>query len=255
MAMIQHEITEGILKLTLQRAERRNALTMEMYDSLCEALRLAEEDPAVRVVFISGEGQTFCAGNDIASFMGNPQVGDDSSVVQFLRTLVRCNTPIVAAIHGAAIGIGTTMLLHCDLVYAAHGTKLALPFVNLGLVPEAGSSFLLPRIVGNAKAAELLLLGESFSAESAKEMGLINEVVSAETLQETAWAAAKALASKPPAALRYSKALIRGAFLPALDEALEAELQVFAKQLTSPEAHEAFTAFFEKRKPDFSKFS
>ena len=255
MSHVRFDQTDGVLHIVLARPERRNALTLEMYAALADALVRANTDSSIRVLLISGEGKTFCAGNDLTSFMQNPDVSEDSSVIRFLRALVACEVPIVAAIHGAAVGIGTTLLLHCDLVYAATGTKLSLPFVNLALVPEGGSSLLLPRMMGHVKAAELLLLGDAFSAEKAAQLGLINDVVEPGDLLAIAGKTAKALAEKPPTALRQTRALLKKAAGSELQATLNEELGHFAVLLSSPEAKEAFTAFAEKRKPDFSSFS
>ena len=255
MSHVRFDQTDGVLHIVLARPERRNALTLEMYAALADALVRANTDSSIRVLLISGEGKTFCAGNDLSSFLQNPDVSENSSVIRFLRALVACEVPIVAALHGAAVGIGTTMLLHCDLVYAAKGTKFSLPFVNLALVPEGGSSLLLPRMMGHVKAAELLLLGDVFSAEKAAQLGLINDVVDPDELLAIASKTAKALAEKPPTALRQTRALLKKAAGSELKAAIDEELGHFAALLSSPEAKEAFTAFAEKRKPDFSSFS
>ncbi len=255
MSHVLVEQHDRVLSLRLNRPERRNAMTGEMYGVLAEQLERAGQDPEVRAICLSGEGKGFCAGNDLADFMNAPSMGEGSSVLRFLHAITRCEVPLVAAVHGAAVGVGTTLLLHCDLVYAAPSARFALPFVNLGLVPEAASSLLLPRIMGHVRAAELILLGEPFSAQKALGCGLINEVVDEEQLLERALGTAHKLAAKPPAALRRSRALLKRATAEEVQATLALEVEHFVDQLGGPEASEAFTAFFEKRKPDFSRFS
>lgn len=244
------EKNEGVMELRLARAAKKNAVTFAMYRALDEGLASASKDDAVRAVVFSAEGDTFCAGNDVKDFLAG--LGDDPPVLRFLESLVRFDKPIVAAVHGPAVGIGTTMLLHCDLVYASDAAKLHTPFVSLGLVPEAGSSLLLPRRVGAAVAAEMILLGAPLDAERARELGLVNAIVPAAELRAHAIAKAKALAAMPPRALRLSRSLLRGSPDEALARIRE-EGAHFVQCLTSPEAREAFTAFVERRAPDFSK--
>lgn len=253
MSSISQELTNGILKLGLNRPERKNAITAEMYSGLAEALAGAEADPRVRVILIHGTPGVFTAGNDIQDFLSNPPTGESSPVFRFLQTISHAAKPIVAAVDGVAVGIGTTLLLHCDLVYASPESKFQLPFVNLGLVPEAASSLLLPQLAGYQRAAELLLLGEMFSAQTAKEMGLVNALISANELMNHAVGVAAKLAEKPAKALRLTKQLMKQNRLPAIAQSMKAEGELFIQQLASLEAKEAFTAFMEKRKPDFSK--
>ena len=254
MDLILTERSGGVLRIEFNRPEKKNAITAAMYGALADALLAADADDAVRVVLIHGKPEVFTSGNDLADFLANPPRGEDGAPFRFLRAISRFGKPVVAAVSGAAIGIGTTLLLHCDLVYAAIGTRFALPFVNLALVPEAASSFLLPRLAGWPRAAELLLLGEPFSAEKAREIGLVNEIVAPEGLLETAMATAQKLAQKPPGALRLTKALMKDGLIAQVEQAMSREGKIFAGRLNSPEAKEAFSAFLEKRKPDFSRF-
>ena len=245
--------TDGrVLHLALDRPEKKNALTRAMYARLADALEEAQDDAGVRAVVLSGRGGVFTGGNDLGDFMMDPPTGPDSPTFRFLRAAAGFAKPLVAAVSGPAIGIGTTILLHCDLAYAAPDAHFKMPFVDLGLVPEAASSLLLPRVAGMARAAELLLLGESFSAETAREIGLVNAVVADPTAHALERAAA--LADKPPAAVRQSKALLKRETADAVGETMAREGALFMERLASPEAQEAFTAFFEKRAPDFSRF-
>jgi enoyl-CoA hydratase/carnithine racemase len=249
------ERSDGVLRIELNRPEKKNALTIAMYSALGDALQAASADAGVRAVLLHGKPEVFSSGNDVADFLAEPPRGEDFAPFRFLRVLGHFDKPLVAAVGGAAIGIGTTMLLHCDLVYAAPGARFQLPFASLGLVPEAASSVLLPRLAGWQKAAELLMLGEPFTAETAREIGLVNELVAPERLIESAMAKARALAAKPPAALRATKSLMKQAVMAGIDDAMTRELREFTERLRSPEAKEAFSAFLEKRKPDFSKFN
>ncbi len=247
------ERSGAVLRIEFNRPEKKNAITAAMYGALADALVAADADDAVRVVLIHGKPDVFTSGNDLSDFLANPPRGEDGAPFRFLRVISHFGKPVVAAVSGAAIGIGTTLLLHCDLVYAAVGTRFALPFVNLGLVPEAASSFLLPRLAGWPRAAELLLLGEPFSAEKAREVGLVNDVLAPEELLTAAMATAKKLAQKPPGALRLTKSLMKDGLIAQVEQAMSREGKIFAGRLDSPEAKEAFSAFLEKRKPDFSK--
>ena len=254
---MDHIITEnrdGILRIEINRPDKKNALTSAMYQAMADAINVAEADSKVRVVLIHGKSDLFTAGNDLQDFLDNPPRDDNQPVFQFLYGISQAQKPVVAAVAGAAVGIGTTMLLHCDLVYAAPNARLQLPFVNLGLVPEAASSLLLPALIGYQRAAELLLLGEPFTAQKAKEIGLVTEVVPEGQLFDTAMAQAKKLASKPAASVRLTKRLMKQGQMAAVAQQIKLESGHFGERLDSPEAKEAFTAFLEKRKPDFGRF-
>jgi enoyl-CoA hydratase/carnithine racemase len=246
--------TGGVLEARLDRAGKKNALTFAMYGALTEALQQAQADASVRAALITANGETFCAGNDIAEFLKPREDFASAPPSRFIDALVAFDKPLVAAVQGPAVGIGATMLLHCDLVYAAPTARLRMPFVSLGLVPEAGSSLLLPRRVGDAVAAEMLLLGAWIDAERARDLRLVNAVVpSVAELGAYARQRAEELAACPPAALRATRALMRGDPA-ALRARIQSEAAAFARCLTSPEAKEAFTAFLERRAPDFTKF-
>jgi enoyl-CoA hydratase/carnithine racemase len=221
---------------------------------MADAFFEAEKDASVRVVLLRANGGSFSAGNDLEDFMKAPSMDRDAPVLQFLRRISTAPKPLVAAVTGAAVGVGTTMLLHCDLVYAASTAKFSMPFVQLGLCPEAASSLLLPRIAGYQRAAEKLLLGEAFDANEAMNMGFVNRIVDAGEVDALALAQAKKLAALPASSLRMSKSLLKGADARAIAERIDEEAGHFGKMLTAPEAREAFQAFFEKRKPDFSRF-
>ena len=249
---ISATVHDRVLSLVLDRPEKKNALTRAMYARLADLLEEAAGDASIRAVVMSGAEGVFTGGNDLGDFMMDPPTGPDSPTFRFLRNAAGFPKPLIAAVPGPAIGIGTTNLLHCDLAYAAPDAKFKMPFVDLGLVPEAASSLLMPRIMGAARASELLLFGEVFSAETAREVGLVNEVVEDPT--DRALERAAVLAAKPPQAVRQSKALMRRATADAVGETMAHEGALFVERLASPEAEEAFTAFFEKRAPDFSSF-
>lgn len=245
-----HE-ADGVLELCFNRPEKKNAITGAMYGALTAALGDAAGRPAIRAVLIAGEGDIFTAGNDIKDFLAMPGGLDGAPPGQFIRAVATIEKPLVAAVHGPAIGIGTTLLLHCDLVYASPEASLSVPFVDLGLVPEAGSSLLLPSRVGFARAAAMLLLGEPMDAEAARAAGLVTAIVPVADLRTHARAKARTLAAKPPAALAATRALMRGE-PGALLARMELEAAAFSQALQGAEAREAFTAFLERRKPDFS---
>ena len=246
---------DGIYRIQLNRPEKKNALTHAMYSALVAALVEAGADDRVRVVLLTGTPGCFSAGNDVMDFMRAPTLDDASPVMRFLRGIPESKKPIVAAVSGLAIGIGTTMLLHCDLVYAASGTRFQMPFVNLGICPEAASSYLLPRIVGYARAAELLLLGQPFDADTARDAGIINAVCTPEEVENVALEKACLIAAQPPAAIRATRALLKRTTEAAVRETINVECEMLAKRVRSPEAAEAFQAFAQRRKPDFSSFS
>jgi len=251
---IQSTIKEGILLLRFNRPEKKNAVNLAMYADLADALERSENDSAVRVIVLTGAGGCFTSGNDIADFESGSLAQEPNAAMRFLTALFLMKKPVIAAVIGPAIGIGTTMLLHCDLVYAGVNAVFQLPFVNLGLCPEAGSSFLLPRLAGYQRAAELLFLGEPFNAESAGEAGLVTAICPDEQVLETALEKARHIAALPPAAVRLTKALLKRGTAVELRETMIQEATFFKERLRSPEAREAFTAFREKRKPDFSTF-
>jgi enoyl-CoA hydratase/carnithine racemase len=237
----------AVLRLTLNRPDKKNALTGAMYRALGAALEQATSEPGIGAVLIEGSDGNFTAGNDIADFIAASQGTDEFPALDFIRRLARCDTPLVAAVDGVAIGIGTTMLFHCDLVYAAPAAVFRMPFVDLGLVPEAGASLLVPRRVGLQKASEWLLLGEAFGAEEACRRGLVNAVVARGELAELAVSRAHALAARPRAALAATRRLIRGD-RSGLLERIEQEARAFGAALRSAEARASFAAFLARAK-------
>jgi enoyl-CoA hydratase/carnithine racemase len=255
MSQIEIKQNGAVLSIAINRPEKKNALTAAMYEQLSKALLQAESDSATRVILLHGEGEAFTAGNDLEDFLQRPWTGQDTPpAVRFIRAMAAARKPIVAAVQGLAVGVGTTILLHCDLVYAAEGTRFMMPFVNLGIVPEAASTVLLPALIGHQRAAELFMLGTPLTAQRAYEMGLANAVVAPAALLSTATAAAEQLAAKPVGALLACKELMKRAYQTEVSRALSEEVAVIAERLDSPETKEALTAFMEKRKPDFSKF-
>jgi enoyl-CoA hydratase/carnithine racemase len=251
---IRTAVVDGVATIEIARPEKKNALTQAMYTAMTEALAAADADAAVRAVLITGQPGIFTSGNDLEDFMQRPPQDADSPVLRFMRVLRDFGKPVVAAVTGGAVGIGTTMLLHCDLVYVSDEARLAMPFVSLGLVPEFASSLLFPQLIGHAKAAEHLLLGDPFNGEQAVEMGLANAVIPAAEVLKHARRVAERFNTLPPGAVRDAKALMRRGQKALVDDAIAAETTLFGQRLRSPEAREAFQAFFEKRKPDFSKF-
>jgi len=250
------ERKEGILTVEFNRLEKKNSITAAMYQTMADALKDGEEDSETRVILICGKPEIFTAGNDLEDFM-NASFGTDLSdrpVAQFMRQLSSASKPVVAAVAGAAIGIGTTLLLHCDMVYAADNARFSMPFAQLGLCPEFASSMLLQQIVGFPRAAEKLLIGEFFSAPEAYEMGLINKVLPVSELLPYAYAQAAKLTRLPASSLRTTKYLMKNAQADRVKEKMMEENRYFSAMLISKEAKEAFGAFFEKRKPDFTKF-
>jgi enoyl-CoA hydratase/carnithine racemase len=243
----------GVMTITLNRLERKNSVTSGMYAALADAIARAQEDASVRVVLIQGHETVFCAGNDIGDFLNQPPAGMDSPVFRFLRGIATFSKPLIASVCGPAVGIGTTMLFHCDLVYAGDNAAFSMPFANLGLCPEAASSLLVPQMLGYHRAAEALLLGEPFMAEAALEVGLVNRVLPPTEANTYANAQAKKLAAKPITSLVETKRLMKKGQQQAVLQQMVDEGESFGRMLTQPAAKEAFTAFMEKRKPDFSK--
>ena len=240
--------SEGVADLRFNRPEKKNAILGAMYAAMADGVLAAEADPDVRVIVIGGEGEAFTAGNDLSDFLNRPPSGDEPPVRRFMRALAAAQKPVVAAVNGLAIGIGTTLLLHCDLVVASTRSRFQLPFVNLGLVPEFASTLLLPARIGRQRAAEMVLLGEPLDAATALAFGLVNRVVEPDALEATAMDLARRLAAKPPEAVRLSKRLMR-ADPAAVTARMDEEHEVFSRQLASPEARAAFQAFLEKRRP------
>ena len=247
------EVKDRVHSIRMNRPEKKNALSGAMYTAMTEALLAADSDNNVRAIVIGGTEDCFTAGNDIADFAA-AKPGQASPAVRFLETLAATAKPVLAAVSGVAIGIGTTMLLHCDLVYATEASRFQLPFVNLGLCPEAASSMILPALMGTHRAAELLLFGEPFSADVACKLGIVNQVVTVAELLPTVNSKALQLAQKPPASLRTTKMLLKSGHADAIKQAMAREGQNFAALLQGPEAKEAMAAFLERRKPDFSRF-
>jgi enoyl-CoA hydratase/carnithine racemase len=243
-----------VLTIEIARPEKKNALTQAMYTAMAEALEAANTDAGVRAVLITGQPGIFTSGNDIDDFMQRPPQGDDTPVARFMRALLDCGKPVVAAVTGAAVGIGTTLLLHCDLVYVSDEARLAMPFVSLGLVPEYASSLVLPALLGHVKAAEKLMLGEPFTGSDAVDCGIANAVLPAGEVVNHARRMAERFNSLAPGAVADTKRLMRAPQRARIREVMAAEGALFGQRLRSPEAMEAFQAFFQKRKPDFSKF-
>ena len=244
----------GVATIEIARPEKKNALTQAMYQAMADALAAAGADTAVRSVLITGQPGVFTSGNDLEDFMQRPPQDGDSPVTRFMHALLGCDKPVVAAVTGAAIGIGTTMLLHCDLVYVSDEARLALPFVSLGLVPEFGSSLVLPQLMGHRRAAEKLMLGEPFTGADAVDCGIANAVLPAGEVVSHARRMAERFNGLPPGAVRDTKRLLRQAHRATVPPVMQAESEIFGSRLRSPEAAEAFQAFFQKRKPDFSQF-
>lgn len=252
---ITTDVSNGIFRIGIVRPEKRNALTLAMYDAMSSALKNAEEDPQVRVILLHGTDCCFTSGNDLADFADNPPPGEKSPVFRFLQTISQATKPLLAMVSGPAVGIGTTLLLHCDLVYADETARFQLPFVNLGLCPEAASSYLLPRRIGPQRAAEMLLLGEMIDAATALEYGLINQVFEPESLEKQVLGKATRLAAQPPESVRLTKSLLKEDQRLRVAEVMSKEGEMFLHQLAKPEAQEAISAFLQGRKADFSQFS
>ncbi len=249
---VKTEVAAGIMTLTLARPDKKNALSNAMYSAMSDGLERAEKDPAIRVVVFQGDGDSFTAGNDLADFAAQASNKDrgENQAGRFIRNLGKATKPLIAAVQGNAVGVGTTMLLHCDLVFLAETARLTTPFVNLALVPEAASSWLLPARIGHVRAYAMFALGEPLDAASALACGLANAVVPAAELRAKAHAAAEALTRRPPGALSHTKALMRN--FGAIAAQIDRESVIFAERLQTAEAREAFTAFAERRPPNFS---
>ena len=250
---------DGILTIQFNRPQRKNAITCAMYQSMADALQDGEQDAAVRAILITGTPEIFTAGNDLEDFMkgAKPDAGgnlEDRPVFQFMRQLNAASKPVVAAVAGAAVGIGTTLLMHCDLVYAADNAKFSMPFTQLGLCPEFASSLLFQKIAGYARAAEKLMLGEAFLAQEAFQMGLVAKVLPLDQLIPFATGQAAKLVALPASSVRATKRLMKSSRAEPILRSMAAENELFSAMLRAPEAKEAFTAFFEKRKPDFLQF-
>ena len=249
--VLQH-VESGVMTLTLNRVDKKNSFTAAMYATLADALTAATTDSAVRVVLFQGHETIFSAGNDIGDFLNKPPSTPDSPVFRFLNALATFTKPLLASVCGPAVGIGTTMLLHCDLVYAGDNAMFSMPFVNLGICPEAASTLLVPRLMGYQRAAEVLLMGDPFMAEAALEVGLVNRVVPPSEANALAQQQARRLAAKPLSSVVETKRLLKASITPAVLERMREEGAIFGRMLQEPAAKEAFSAFLEKRKPDFS---
>ena len=243
----------GVCTITLNRVDRKNSITAAMYGVMADALVQAQADASVRAVVIQGHATVFSAGNDIGDFLNTPPKGPDAPVYRFMRTISSFPKPLVAAVCGPAVGIGTTMLFHCDLVYAGDNAAFSMPFVNLGLCPELASSLLVPQMLGYHRAAEALMLGEPFMAEAALEVGLVNRIVPPLEANGVAQTQARKLAAKPLTALLETKRLMKMGQAALVAQQISDEGASFGRMLGEPAAREAFGAFMEKRKPDFSK--
>ena len=254
---VKVEIEAGICRIEIDRPARKNALSLAIYQQLAEGVHAASENPAVRVILITGSEGNFTSGNDLGDFLKhkgnlNPE---ENPTPKFMRALIHCDKPVVAAVQGPAVGIGTTMLLHCDLVYADSSAYFQLPFVNLGLCPEFSSSAILPKLMGHARAAELLYLGQRFSAVIAKEVGIVTDVIEDTQFKDTVNTVCTRLSQQPASALRATKQLLKKELREHAFAVMEEETRYFRQGLTSPEFAEAVAAFSEKRPPDFTKFN
>jgi enoyl-CoA hydratase/carnithine racemase len=252
MTDILNHIDQGVMTLTFNRLDKKNSITSAMYATLADALEQAQNDSAVRVVLIQGHETIFSAGNDIADFLNAPPAGENSPVFRFLRNIASFPKPIMAAVAGPAVGIGTTLLFHCDFVYAGDNAAFSMPFVNLGLCPEAASSLLVPQMMGYHRAAEALLMGDPFMAEAALEVGLVNRVVPPTEVNSYAQAQARKLVAKPISSLVETKRLMKAGQAEHIKAQMTQEGASFGRMLREPAAREAFGAFMEKRRPDFS---
>lgn len=253
MSDIITELSGSILRVQFNRPEKKNAMTSQMYVTLADLLNDAAKDEQIRVVLLHGSGGSFSAGNDVEDFLKNPPGPGEAPQLQLMNALINFDKPLIAAVQGAAVGGGTTMLTHCDFVYAGESARFQTPFINLGLVPEYGSSYSLPARAGHLRAAELILLGAPFDAHRAAELGLVTRVVPDDKLLATATETAEKLAQKPIGALRACKRLLKLPSREQIEQAIKLEGEEFAARVRSAEAREAFAAFIEKRPPDFAR--
>ncbi len=253
MSDILSHTEAGVMTITFNRVDKKNSITADMYGAMADALQAAAADAAVRVVVFQGHETIFSAGNDIGDFLNKPPAGANSPVFRFLHGIAAFPKPLIAAVCGPAVGVGTTLLFHCDLVYAGDNAAFSMPFVNLGLCPEAASSLLVPQMLGYHRAAEALLMGEPFMAEAALEVGLVNRVLPPTEANNYAQAQARKLAAKPITALVETKRLMKKGQATLVAQQMAEEGASFARMLGEPAAKEAFTAFMERRKPDFSQ--
>lgn len=251
---IKTDISNGLMTITIDRPDRKNSFTNAMYTALADAFAEATHNRAVKVVLVKGHDSCFSAGNDLGDFVNNPPRNLDAPVFCFLRTIAACPKPIVAQVQGVAVGIGTTLLLHCDLVYAADNARFSVPFVKLGLCPEAASSVLLPQLAGYQKAAELLLIGDLISAAKASECGFVTDVLPADQLDAHVHGQIAKMMALPAVSLTTTKRLMKGHQKALLSEKMAEEGEMFMAMLLQPPAKEAFAAFAEKRTPDFRQF-
>jgi len=241
----------GVCTLTLSREDKKNSLTSAMYAELAQAIKGAQQNEDVRVLVIQGSETVFCAGNDIRDFIEHPPNTPDASVFKFLEAILEFPKPLVAGVCGPAVGVGTTMLFHCDLVYAGDNAVFSMPFVNLGICPEAASSLLVPNVMGYQRAAQALLLGEPFMAEAALDVGLVNQILPPTELKAFVQRQAAKIATKPLRSTLETKRLLKGHLVPALRQRMQEEAKLLAQLLSEPAAKEALKAFEEKRKPNF----
>ena len=251
---IASTVINGVARIEIARPEKKNAITAAMYQAMADAIAAAHDDAAVRAILICGQKGVFTAGNDLDDFIKNPPADMTAPVFQFMQALGYAEKPVIAAVNGAAVGIGTTMLMHCDLVYCADNSVFSMPFVSLGLCPEFASSLLVPLNAGYHKAVEKLLLAEPISADEALEMKIVNRVLPRDDVVEFATKQAERFNQLPPASVRVTKRLLRSGWKSVTEKVIADEANSFAQMVRSAEAKEAFTAFFERRKPDFSKF-
>lgn len=253
MSDIATERSGSILRVQFNRPAKKNAMTSSMYVAFADLLNDAAKDDLIRVVLWHGAGDSFCAGNDVEDFLKNPPGPGESPQALLMKAFINLDKPLVAAVHGAAIGGGTTMLTHCDFVYAGESTKFQMPFINLGLVPEFGTTYSVPARFGYIHAAELILLGLPFDAKQAEELGLVTQIVPDQKLLTTATEIAQRLAEKPASALQACKRLIKQSARERIEQAMKVENEEFASRVRSADTKEAFSAFLQKRQPDFTR--